>query len=800
MHGPTLARTPREIKRRPRFASLLRLALDDQLKFLRGEAATPGIRRLRLPSSKPHAAVHAYYRPAVRLLSRLAAAPARLLSYWLADDSVVIIWLSALLFLGAAALTAWIVISDYDETRASAEASIVNLTNVLEEDIARNVEVYDLAIQETAAAISLPGITEISPELRRAALFSRVATTEFLSSIHVLDASGDLRYDSSDPAPKDVNVADREYFRVPRDHPEIGLYIDAPIRSRFTGKDVVVFSRRITGENGSFAGIVTGSVETDYFSSLFASLRLGPGGAVTLVRTDGIVLARYPDRPGNVGSSLAAAEPFQAMLQQEAGVVDGLSTVDHIQRTYAYRHIGALPLIVSVSYGRSTVFAAWKRQTILTVASIAALIGLGAILIVALRRQLAQRGVAERQALQSAELARRSEGNLAVAFNRIDAVFRYSADAQYAASRRSDGKFVFDLLNRRCEDLTGLHADDVIGKTPGECLPPDVAVTILENWEHCVAKGEPLSYEHTRTLPIGPRHWETLLVPVRDVDGEIYRLIGTIRDVTDRKQIEEELLRRNLTLERRAADATAAQDDALARASAAERLQILGQLATGVAHDFNNVLQSVSGCAAIIERRADEPTTMRHAARLIADAAARGSSITQRLLAFSRKDPDRPERITIPSMLADVADILRHTLRGTGHIDICTEVADDSLAVHAVLNQLKTVLLNLATNARDAMPEGGRLLLAAAADTVQPGHPTLAAGDYVRLWVQDDGSGMDEPTIARATEPFFTTKPVGQGTGLGLSMARTYAEESGGALSIESRPGLGTTVTLWLRP
>ena len=734
-----------------------------------------------------------------RPVFRRLAALTRPLTNWLAADSFVIVWLALTLFLGASALTAWIIVTDYTETRASAEAAITNLNDALEKDIARNVAVYDLAIQETAAAISLPGIADIGPDLRRAALFSSVATTEFLSAIAVLDAAGNLRLDSNEPDPKPVNFADRTYFRFVRDHPDAGLYIDSPIRSRLTGKNILVFSRRIPTPDGSFAGAIAGSVEIDYFNNLFASLKLGRGGSVILVRTDGVVLARYPTGGSEIGSSLASAEPFRLMLEHKSGIFNALSSVDHIDRTYAYRHVGTLPLIVSVSFGDARVFAAWRQKTFLTIAAISSLIGLGAILIAALRRQLRRRSVAERRALDSAEQARRSERNLAAAFNRIDAVFRHSADAQFAASRRSDGQFAFDLLNPRGEALTGLHAETVIGKTPDECLPPEMAAIILRNWESCLTKGEPVSYEYSPTLAIGLRHWETLLVPVRDIDGVNYRLIGTIRDVTDRKLAEEELLRRNVTLERRAADATAAQDDALARASVAERLQMLGQLASGVAHDFNNVLQSVVGCATIIERRADEPNTMRHAARLIADAAARGSSITERLLAFSRKDPGRAEPVVVSTMIADVADILRHTLRGAGQIDIHTQIDDEQLSIDAELNQLKTVLLNLATNARDAMPDGGRLLLAAAAETAAPGHARLAPGDYVRLWVQDTGFGMDAATLARATEPFFTTKPVGQGTGLGLSMARTYAEQVGGTLDIDSRPGLGTTVTLWLR-
>ncbi|WP_237217045.1 response regulator, partial [Falsiroseomonas oryziterrae] len=188
-------------------------------------------------------------------------------------------------------------------------------------------------------------------------------------------------------------------------------------------------------------------------------------------------------------------------------------------------------------------------------------------------------------------------------------------------------------------------------------------------------------------------------------------------------------------------------------------------------------------------------------AGMVLEAAERGASVARRLLAFARQGELRAADVDAAALLSDLQEVLGHTLGAD--IEVRTEVAPGLPSLRADKGQLETVLLNLATNARDAMDDdggGGVLTLSAQHEVVDAsGHPAgLAPGEYLRLAVADTGAGMDAATLARATEPFFTTKPPGKGTGLGLAMARGFAEQSGGALAIESAPGLGTTVTLWL--
>ena len=235
-----------------------------------------------------------------------------------------------------------------------------------------------------------------------------------------------------------------------------------------------------------------------------------------------------------------------------------------------------------------------------------------------------------------------------------------------------------------------------------------------------------------------------------------------------------------------------------ARLAHAQRMEALGQLAGGVAHDFNNVLQAVIGGLGLIQNRSGDAEVVKRLARRAADAAQRGASITERLLAFARRGALRAEPVAPVPLLEGMREMLAHTL-GVG-IAMQTAADQNLPTLLADKGQLETVLVNLAVNARDAMPEGGTLLLAAAPEAVLDGkaHPAgLAPGGYLRLSVSDTGTGTTAATLARASEPFFTTKPIGQGTGLGLAMARGFAHQSGGGFVIESASGQGTTVTLW---
>jgi signal transduction histidine kinase len=242
----------------------------------------------------------------------------------------------------------------------------------------------------------------------------------------------------------------------------------------------------------------------------------------------------------------------------------------------------------------------------------------------------------------------------------------------------------------------------------------------------------------------------------------------------------------------------AAREHAQAEMAHSRRMSALGTLAAGIAHDFNNILQSVTGNATLLARRTGEAPQTRQLAGSILDAAGRGTAISRRLLAFAREDERTAEPVAVHDILHNAAELLAHTLHRSIRLGI-TASPELPMAL-ADRAQLETVLVNLAANARDAMPHGGALSFHATAETVEAGGagPRLPPGRYVRIAVIDNGTGMDAATLARAAEPFFTTKPKGKGTGLGLALARDFAEQSAGTFAITSEPGCGTVVTLWL--
>ncbi|CAH2602799.1 Histidine kinase [Rhodovastum atsumiense] len=302
--------------------------------------------------------------------------------------------------------------------------------------------------------------------------------------------------------------------------------------------------------------------------------------------------------------------------------------------------------------------------------------------------------------------------------------------------------------------------------------------------------------------------YRSTAAPIRDpANGVVTGAVVALADIdAERRAVaalaESEARYRALagSLEVRVREETEARQAAQARLAHAQHMEALGKLAGGVAHDFNNLLQAVQGSAALIRARPTEIERVRRFAGMIIAASERGSAITHRLLAFSRQEQLRAEAVDVPALLAGLREILAHTL-GAG-IAVRVETDSGLPPLLADKAQLETALVNLAANARDAMAGKGTLTLAAAAVTVAPddavAHPVaLQAGAYVRLSVADTGEGMDAATLARASEPFFTTKPLGKGTGLGLAMVRGFAEQSGGGLQIDSTPGRGTVVWLW---
>ncbi|MDB5503431.1 MAG: sensor hybrid histidine kinase [Tardiphaga sp.] len=308
----------------------------------------------------------------------------------------------------------------------------------------------------------------------------------------------------------------------------------------------------------------------------------------------------------------------------------------------------------------------------------------------------------------------------------------------------------------------------------------------------------------------------------RDENGRALRLVGAHTDVTDEvnadralrkseeeaRQLAAKLAELNATLEQRVEEKTREREAASERLKITEealrqsqKMEAVGQLTGGIAHDFNNLLTGIVGSLDLMQTRLNQGRT-ENVSRYINAAmtsANRAAALTHRLLAFARRQPLIPKSVDANALVVSLEDLLRRTIGE--RLDLMIVAAPDLWCTLCDPNQLESALLNLAINARDAMPDGGRLTITTTNERIEaprPDAPALLPGDYINIAVTDTGTGMPPEIVARAFDPFFTTKPIGQGTGLGLSMIYGFARQSNGHVSIDSVNGQGTTVNLYL--
>jgi len=352
--------------------------------------------------------------------------------------------------------------------------------------------------------------------------------------------------------------------------------------------------------------------------------------------------------------------------------------------------------------------------------------------------------------------------------------------------------------------------ETLIGRSHYELFPEmpqrwrDIHRRVLAG-ETLSAEEDPFPRESGRTDWV---HWE--MAPWRRANGEIGGAVLFSEIINERKEAEVALrgvtddltarLRENENLTARLRAEVEARETAQTRATHAERVQALGQFAGGMAHDFNNLLGVIIMNLGVAQRMLSDSDRLR---KLVVDAlaAARsGAELIRGLLAFARHQPLRPIRIEINEQVSGMLRLLSRVLGD--HIEITLRCAPDLWSVIADPSQVEACLMNLAANARDAMPQGGRLTITTANQPLDADYaklnPSVTPGDYAMIAVSDTGTGMTPEVLAKVFEPFFTTKEVGKGTGLGLSMVFGFASQSGGHVSIYSEPGVGTTIRLFL--
>lgn len=396
----------------------------------------------------------------------------------------------------------------------------------------------------------------------------------------------------------------------------------------------------------------------------------------------------------------------------------------------------------------------------------------GTFVLSAIRDTSDRKRIAEELRRANEELHQKTVDQLGEYRSRLASIIDSSEDA--ILSKNLSG--IITSWNRGAEHIYGYTPEEVVGKHISLLIPPDRPDEIAGILAK-IARGESVEhYESVRVTKDG-RHLNVSISvsPLRNTGGEIVGASAIARDITAQKRAESQVRQ-------------------------SQKMEAIGRLAGGVAHDFNNVLAIINACREFLRDRIDPAAELSHYVDNIRKATERGALLTKQLLAFSRTSAVQPRVLDLNERLRDISKLLR-PLMGDD-VEILVAPKSPSAVVEADPGQLDQIVINLAVNARDAMPRGGKFILETGAVRFDEGfadrHQTMPAGKYVLLAASDTGTGMDERTVSRIFEPFFTTKEIGKGTGLGLATVYGIVKQSAGHILVYSEPGHGTTFKIYL--
>ncbi|MDP1570094.1 MAG: ATP-binding protein [Vicinamibacterales bacterium] len=638
---------------------------------------------------------------------------------------------------------------DEEQALAAATERTRNLAIAFEQYAIRTIEGADDIIRAVAYgyghagnALDLPGLVN--------ALGVDLGAYDAIS---LVDATGSVVPSGTvPPIAAPINIADREHFLVHRDQEMAGPFIGRPVRSRRSGRDMVPITRRLNGRDGQFAGVVSVQFEPSRFTAVYGEATQGARGVISLIGRDGVTRARRVGDRLSSGEDITGARLMAEWAARPDGTYIGPGGVDGVLRLFSYRTVGAYPLVAVVGEAVDDVLfntRARKRTYRWAAAAVTAGTSLSAGLLLAAFIR-----------------GRRMYERLDASHGRFKGIFDHTGDAMLLAD--GEGRYL-DANPGACAML-GYPREALLGKTAADLVVGYGTGDTSVLWAQFLADGV-MSGE----------------LQLRRSDGEIidveYRAVANIEpgvhlsvlhDVTERRVLE-------------------------TRTRRAQRMESLGTLAGGIAHDLNNALTPILLSTEMLREDEADPRR-RELLGGIEDSARRGAHMVQQLLSFARGVDGERVDVAPGEIVQAVASIARDTF--LKHVRIQTTVGEGLQTIAADPMQIHQVLLNLCLNARDAMPEGGTLTMTAVDVEVDERfatrHPDAAAGPYVRITVADTGTGIPVNVVDRIFDPFFTTKPFGQGTGLGLPTSLAIVRSHGGFLWVESEPGRGTRVHVYL--
>lgn len=649
-------------------------------------------------------------------------------------------------------LDAWRTWTARSNDIAAEKVDTANLTRSLAQHAHDMFDTADTLVVNMREKVETEGASPTQRDHLRQVIARQVATVPIVRDLMVFDAEGNRLVNSGRPAPAIENILDRAYFQYHAANRDRGVHLGDPIRGKLDGTWIISLSRRVDSPNGEFNGVVAATFSINAIREFYKTFDVGKEGFIGLNTIRGVIVTRFPADDAQIGRNIGPSTVF--LNKMTTTPVDNwqvISPLDGIEHLGSYRVVDSYPLVVVVGRGVDEVLAPWRTDALFHLAISLGTSAIIALLGVYVTRQLRRQYEAER------DLHRSERQYRLLADNNTDLIVQLDPDLRHVYASPASQR----LLGYTPQELTGVHTRNLVHPDDWPAVAANLS-TIAQN-----GIAPPISYRARRSD--GVEIWVEAAGRRLDTgDG----MILVKRDITQRKSAEAQLRQ-------------------------AQRMEAVGQLTAGVAHDFNNLLQAQLGALELLlDDVTDRPKATRFATMALG-AAEHAAKLTHSLLSFSRQQVLDPEPVAVPALLARLETILSRTLGP--RISLQLDIEDNLAALFADPAQLEAALLNLALNARDAMPEGGCLSIQACnAQTALDPPDDLEPGKHLLIAVSDDGTGMDSDTLAQACEPFFTTKGVGKGSGLGLSMVQGFARQSGGALRFRSALGHGTRIELWL--
>jgi PAS domain S-box-containing protein len=664
-----------------------------------------------------------------------------------------------LAFAGSSAYDAW---RSYGNTLAATNREIGNVATALAEQTAWTFQGIDLLLLDTARWYQSVRL-EIEPEHVNEVLANRTAGVRQIHFITITDAQGIQQYRSRGTSPPHLDVSDRSYFIAQRDRTVNGLFISEPIITRSDGRAGIVLSRRLHDKTGGFAGVVTAIVDLEDLERFYAAVTLGKGGAIQLLRDSGLLLVRDPPSPDVLGKTYP-----QLIAAPTASATRLLNPIDGKREFISAAPVRDTPFVLAVTREESVALHSWRDEAFRLAVRTAVVAFLGLIAIGALWRQLRRIETGERALRDSEE--------------------RYALAMEGANEGHWDWDLATDrlFLSQKMATLEGHGKDQAITTHAAwlsqiEIHPDDKPRLEFAMREHLEGRTPSFECEYR----VRNDDWRWLLARgrcLREGSGKPYRFVGSAIDVTAQKQAQ---------MERELLEAQLRQS---------QKMEAIGTLAGGIAHDFNNILGAILGYGELAQQQSDPDGPLRRYIDNVMHAAGRAKVLVDRILGFSRSGLGERTHVHIQSVVEETLELIAASLPSDIRLEKSLNAGDAALIGDST--HLHQVAMNLCTNAVRAMEHGGTLRVRL--ECVDVTHQrsvsrgALSPGRYARLVIEDTGVGIPPAVLERIFDPFFSTRGVGEGTGLGLSLVHGIVIDLGGAIDVNSVAGKGTRFEIWL--